>query len=60
MIDHVNGGGNAHRRSIGGTTACTVRFYRWLEVNNYPEGFQVLCHNCNFAKSHGGCPHGSY
>ena len=26
--------------------------------NNYPEGFQVLCSNCNFAKGkYGSCPH---
>ena len=51
-IDHINGGGTKHalqrnRPSIGG----------WLKARNYPEGFQVLCHNCNYAKSHGGCPH---
>ena len=56
-MDHMNGGGNAHRRS--GVFHGTVGYYRWLEINSYPEGFQVLCHNCNFAKSHGGCPHGN-
>ena len=25
-------------------------FYEYLKENNYPEGFQVLCHNCNFVK----------
>jgi hypothetical protein len=29
--------------------------------NNFPEGFQILCHNCNFAKgfprNNGKCPH---
>jgi hypothetical protein len=54
-IDHVNGGGNAHRRELGNR----VDIYRWLKRAGYPaEGFQVLCHNCNFAKSvHGICPH---
>jgi hypothetical protein len=33
------------------------RFYRWLITNNFPDDFQILCHNCNYAKSHGGCPH---
>jgi hypothetical protein len=58
-IDHVNGGGNAHRRSIGnGRTASGDVFYYWLRDNNYPPGFQVLCHNCNHAKTAcGGCPH---
>ena len=31
--------------------------YRWLEKNGFPSGFQTLCHNCNWAKSRGGCPH---
>ena len=22
----------------------------WIMENNYPEGFQILCHNCNVAK----------
>jgi hypothetical protein len=26
-------------------------------MENYPAGYQVLCFNCNWAKSHGGCPH---
>lgn len=52
-IDHINGGGSAHRRSIGKSN-----IYRWLEVNNFPEGFQILCWNCNSAKGlYGICPH---
>jgi hypothetical protein len=32
--------------------------YRWLAKKNFPEGFQVLCANCNVAKSQNGvCPH---
>ena len=23
---------------------------KWLVDNNFPEGFQILCHSCNFAK----------
>ena len=33
---------------------------KWIMANNYPNGFQILCHNCNFAKGHskdGKCPH---
>jgi len=26
------------------------QLYRWLQKNNYPDWFQVLCHNCNSAK----------
>lgn len=29
-----------------------------LKQNNYPRGFQILCYNCNNAKSiQGQCPH---
>lgn len=59
-VDHVNGGGNEHRRSLGnGRIVGSSNFYRWLVKNQFPAGFQILCHNCNFAKSHnpGGCPH---
>ena len=55
-IDHVDGGGNQHRKEIGASGSTTI--YRWLEANDYPEGFQVLCHNCNYARSQPcGCPH---
>lgn len=56
-IDHTNGGGNKHRREVGVVGSA---FYRWLIENNFPDGFRVLCHNCNFAKGHYGyCPHGN-
>jgi len=60
-IDHKKGGGNAHRRSLSssGKMVGSSNMYAWLVRNKFPKGFQVLCHNCNFAKSHhlGGCPH---
>ena len=53
-IDHINGGGNKHRKSVTKSSG----LMGWLIKNNYPVGFQVLCHNCNFAKGHyGKCPH---
>lgn len=52
-IDHINGGGTIHRKEIG-----TSNLVAWLRRNDYPEGFQVLCHNCNMAKGfYGVCPH---
>jgi len=55
-IDHVNGGGNAHRRQL--KTRNGWAFYLWLIKNNYPEGYQVLCFNCNLSKGfYGYCPH---
>lgn len=44
-IDHINGGGEIHRKAIG-----TRPMYRWLKNNNLPLGFQTLCNNCNFVK----------
>lgn len=55
-IDHIHGGGNKHRKTIKTTTG--TAFYLWLIRNNFPEGFRVLCHNCNFARgAYGVCPH---
>ena len=31
---------------------------KWIIKNNFPKGFQILCHNCNLAKGfYGKCPH---
>ena len=53
-IDHITNRKNVeHEKSMGGN-----KLYRWLKGNNYPRGFQVLCWNCNSAKSDSGmCPH---
>jgi hypothetical protein len=44
-IDHIDQQGAAHKRALklasGGNT------YRWLRDNGYPEGFRLLCFNCN-------------
>lgn len=45
-IDHIKGGGNKHMRDLG----IKVGIYRWLKVQNYPGGYQVLCMNCQFIK----------
>ncbi|WP_157368697.1 hypothetical protein [Zavarzinella formosa] len=45
-IDHVNGGGCKHRQEIN------KNFYSWLRKNGFPEGYQVLCMNCQFVKRH--------
>jgi hypothetical protein len=46
-IDHINGGGRKHTEEI--KKQGTI-FYRWLIKNGFPEGFQVLCMNCNYIK----------
>lgn len=53
-IDHVNGGGWKQYKELG-----VGGFWSWLRKNNYPEGFQVLCHNCNMGRQINGgtCPH---
>lgn len=54
-IDHINGVLPEHRgkRHRGGE-----RLYLWLRQQRWPEGFQVLCANCNCTKGfYGQCPH---
>jgi len=45
-IDHVNGGGTQHRKITGGGQ----KFYSWLKKNNFPEGYDCVCMNCNFKR----------
>lgn len=47
-LDHINGKGRKHREDIGGSGV----FYNWIIRENFPEGFQVLCRNCNTIKMH--------
>ncbi len=55
-VDHINGNGSEHRKSSKCGTGST--FYRWLIREGMPEGFQVLCYNCNSARAwHKKCPH---
>jgi len=56
-IDHLLGGGMQHRKQIKGQ-----HIEAWLEKNEYPEGYQVLCYNCNCGQQYnvdnpGICPH---
>ena len=46
-IDHIEGGGN---RARVGRLKDTRTFYRWLQQENYPGGYQTLCMNCQFIK----------
>ncbi len=52
-LDHINGGGRKHREKIGNGSM----FYSWIVKNNFPNGFRVLCWNCNFAMHKQTCPH---
>jgi len=46
-IDHINGGGNKERKA--GIHYTGTAMYRWLRKRGFPEGFRVLCHNCNWS-----------
>ena len=52
-IDHVNGGGNAHRIALFGRAAESTKMYRWLIRNGFPAGYQILCGPCNSSKAGG-------
>jgi hypothetical protein len=55
QMNHINGGGGAHRKE---EEVHNKGLYRWLLDHGYPDGFNVLCANCNYATYlHGTCPH---
>src|SRR5262245_18412321 len=60
-IDHVGGGGADHQREFKAASGYTQRGWRiceWLIKQGFPEGFRVLCANCNHARGYYGyCPH---
>lgn len=58
VIDHIDGGGNKHRKEVFGRHEGHGPFIHWLWKNDFPPGFQVLCANCNTAKAYYPvCPH---
>jgi hypothetical protein len=46
-IDHIKGGGNAHRKKIG------KEFYKWLVDQGFPKDFRTLCMSCQFRAKYG-------
>lgn len=55
VIDHLNGGGVAHRKELKRSGS---KFCLWLQRSDYPSGYRVLCHNCNNSiAAYGSCPH---
>jgi len=48
-IDHIKDGGNKHREQLNNHGG--YAFYRWLQINGYPSGYQTLCRQCNEHKS---------
>lgn len=52
-VDHINGGGTQQKK-LAGTRNIYPLLIRW----NFPEGYRILCHNCNQAVGfYGKCPH---
>ena len=47
-IDHINEDGASHRRQ--NHHGLGFVFYRWLQLHNYPSGYQTLCMNCQWIK----------
>lgn len=59
-LDHINGGGTKHRKSLLETKQCGSgdKFYLFLRRNGYPDGYRLLCHCCNQSFGYCGyCPH---
>lgn len=55
-LDHIDNNGGMHRKNLGILSG--QPFYRWIIKNNFPNGYQVLCRNCDWGKRlFGKCPH---
>ena len=55
-LDHIDGDGAAKRRTAGSRGG--VSYYRHLIRQGFPDGYRVLCWNCNAAYAMTGtCPH---
>ena len=54
-IDHINNDGAAHYRQDPSSMALA----EWLLKHNFPDGFRLLCYNCNCGRHYNGgiCPH---
>lgn len=51
-IHHSNNDGYLERKTR------KINVFDYLISNNFPEGFEILCHNCNLASAfYGVCPH---
>ena len=53
-INHKDGGGEKHRAEVGQGSHMVT----WILDNNFPDFFNIMCHNCNQAIGYYGyCPH---
>ena len=54
-VDHINGRKHLPEKEKNLRSSGLINF---LIKNNFPDGYQILCHNCNMAKGfYGECPH---
>jgi hypothetical protein len=51
-LDHIYGAGAKHKREVGTGGI----YWAWFVKNNFPDGYQVLCHSCNWLKYIDGLP----
>jgi len=59
-LDHVNNDGATEREQLGiKRGGDTIALFRRLRTAGWPEGYQVLCWNCNCGRHLNGgvCPH---
>jgi|ERR1017187_1899893 hypothetical protein len=57
-LDHVNGDGNAQRKTHTSLNLVQVLVKQVRETGIWPNDLQTLCYNCNMAKRTGPvCPH---
>lgn len=56
-LDHINNDGYKDKNP-GGSKKSGKELYLLVKKQGFPDKYQTLCHNCNFAKKlEGGCPH---
>lgn len=56
-LDHINNDGYLDKNP-NGDKKTGKELYSLVKKQGFPDKYQTLCHNCNFAKKlEGGCPH---
>ena len=54
-VHHLDGGGIEHRKEI---RSQYLNIYNYLVQNDFPDGYGIMCHNCNSSYGfYGYCPH---
>lgn len=54
-LDHINNDGHQHKMKV---STNSLSFYKDIIRHGFPPWYQLLCHNCNWARGIlGKCPH---